>query len=158
MRPPRWPPRWPARWLLKETWNIAMWPPREPVPLQITISQITKAHCHHSLQPWQESHMGIQILHSTEGMVMGFTPLHPAEERPPFIRILATGSSMFSHGLLDPKPFCTIWTDEDLIWPRLFRTVSDSCMLSQSLLHHILPTTLLTSELEPLDAAFLVIP
>ena len=103
------------------------------------------------------SHMGIQILHSTEGVIMGLTPLHLAEERPLFSRILATGSSMLSHGLLDPKPFCTIWADKDLIWHRLFRTMSDSCMLSQSLLHHILLTTLLTSELGPLDAAFLVI-
>ena len=42
-------------------------------------------------------HMGIQILHSTEGMIMGLIPLHTAEERPLFSRILATGSSMLSH-------------------------------------------------------------
>ena len=102
--------------------------------------------------------MGIQILHSTEGVIMGLTPLHPAEERPLFSRILATGSSMLSHQPLDPKLFCTIWTDENLISHRLFRTMSDPCVLSQSLLCHILLTTLLTSELGPLDAAFLVIP
>ena len=102
--------------------------------------------------------MGIQILHPTEGMITGLTPLHLAEEGPLFSRILATGSSMLSHGLLDAKLFSTIWTNENLIWHRLFRTMSDSCMLSQSLLCHILPTTLLTDKLGPLDAAFLVIP
>ena len=55
-------------------------------------------------------HMGIQILHPTEGMITGLTPLHMAEERPLFSSILATGSSMLSHGLLDPKLLCTIWT------------------------------------------------
>ena len=29
-------------------------------------------------------HMGIQILHSTEGMIVGLIPLHTTEERPPF--------------------------------------------------------------------------
>ena len=101
--------------------------------------------------------MGVQILHPTEGMIMGLTPLHPAEERPLLGRILATSSSMLSHGLLDPVLLSTMWTDKDLIWLRLFGTMSDSCMLSQPLFHHILLTTLLTSELGPLDAAFLVI-
>ena len=101
--------------------------------------------------------MGIQILHPTEGMITGLTPLHPAEEGPLLSRILATGSSMLSHGLLDPVLLCTMWTDENLIWCRLFGTMSDSCVLIQSLFHHIPPTTLLASELGPLDAAFLVI-
>ena len=101
--------------------------------------------------------MGIQILHPTEGMIMELTPLHPAEEGPLLSRILATGSSMLSHGFLDPVLLCTMWTDENLIWHKLFRTMSDSCMLSQSLFHHLLPTTLLTSELGTLDATFLVI-
>ena len=83
--------------------------------------------------------MGIQILHPTEGMIMGLTPLHPAEERPLFSMILATGSSMLSHGLLDAKLLCTIWTNENLIWCRLFRTMSDSCMLSRSLLLSHIP-------------------
>ena len=77
--------------------------------------------------------MGVQILHPTEGMIMGLTPLHPAEERPLLGRILATGSSMLSHGFLDPVLLSTMWTDENLIWCRLTRTMSDSCMLSQSL-------------------------
>ena len=102
-------------------------------------------------------HMGMQILHPTEGMIMGLTPLHLAEEGPLLIRILSTGSSMLSHGFLDLVLLCTMWTDENLIWHRLFRTMSDSCMMSQSLFHCILPTTLLTSELGPLDAAFLMI-
>ena len=101
--------------------------------------------------------MGIQILHPTEGMVMGLTPLHLAEEGPLLSRILTTGSSMLSHGFLDPVLLCTMWTDENPIWCRLFGTMNDSCMLSQSLFHHILLTTLLASELGPLDAAFLVI-
>ena len=42
-------------------------------------------------------HMGIQILHSTEGMITGLTSLHVAQERPLFSRILATGSNMLSH-------------------------------------------------------------
>ena len=41
--------------------------------------------------------MGIQILHSTEGMIAGLTPLHMAEERPLLSRILATGSNILSH-------------------------------------------------------------
>ena len=101
--------------------------------------------------------MGIQILHPTEGMIMGLTPLHPAEERSLLGRILTTGSSMLSYGFLDLVLLSTMWTDENLIWCRLIRAMSDSCMLSQSLFHCILLTTLLTSELGPLDAAFLVI-
>ena len=101
--------------------------------------------------------MGIQILHPTKGMITGLTPLHPAEEGPLLSRILATGSCMLSHGFLDPILLYTMWTDENLIQHRLFGTMSDSCVLSQSLFHHVLPTTLLTSELGPLDAAFLVI-
>ena len=102
-------------------------------------------------------HVCIQILHSTEGVITGLTPLHPAEEGPLLSRILATGSSMLSHGFLDPVLLCTMWTDENFIWHRLFRTMSDSCVLSQSLFCHVLPATLLTSKLCPLDAAFLVI-
>ena len=41
--------------------------------------------------------MGIQILHSTEGMMAGLTPLHMGKERPLFSRILATGSDMLPH-------------------------------------------------------------
>ena len=100
--------------------------------------------------------MGIQILHSTEGMMAGLTPLHTAKERPLFSRILATSSNMLSHQLFDPKLLCTKRTDEDLIRHRLFRTMSDPCMLSQSLLCSILLTTPLTNELRPLEAAFLV--
>ena len=101
--------------------------------------------------------MGIQILHPTEGMITGLTPLYLAEERPLLSRILATGSSMLSHGLLDFVLLSTMWTDENLIWCRLIRTMSDSCMLSQSLFCCVLLTTLLTSELGPLDVTFLVI-
>ena len=101
--------------------------------------------------------MGVQVLHPTEGMITGLTPLHPAEERPLLGRILATGNSMLSHGFLDLVLLSTMWTDKNLIRCRLIRTMSDSCMLSQPLFCHIFPTTLLTSELGPLDAAFLVI-
>ena len=94
--------------------------------------------------------MGIQILQPTKRMIMRLTPLHPAEERPLLSRILATGSSMLSHGLLDFVLLSTMLTGENHIWCRLIRTKGDSCMLSQSLLCHILLTTLLTSELGPL--------
>ena len=63
--------------------------------------------------------MGIQILHPTEGRIMALTHLHPAEERPLLGRILATGSSMLSHGLLDFLLLCTMWTDKNLLWCRL---------------------------------------
>ena len=42
-------------------------------------------------------HVGIQILHSTEGIIEGLAPLHMAKERPLFGRILATSSDMLSH-------------------------------------------------------------
>ena len=74
--------------------------------------------------------MGIQILHPTKRMIKRLAPLYPAEERPLLGRILATGSSMLSHGLLDPVLLCTMWTDENVIWCRLFRTMSNPCMLS----------------------------
>ena len=41
--------------------------------------------------------MGIQIPDSTEGMIVGLTPLHMAKERPLFSRILATSSDMLPH-------------------------------------------------------------
>ena len=41
--------------------------------------------------------MGIQVLHSTEGMIAGLTPLNMAKERPLFSRILATSSDVLPH-------------------------------------------------------------
>ena len=100
--------------------------------------------------------MGIQILHPTEGMIMGITPSTWQKKGPLagfWLQVVACSLMDF----LTPYCFAQMWTDENLIWHRLFRTMSDSCMLSQPLFHHILLTTLLASELGPLDAAFLVI-
>ena len=106
--------------------------------------------------PMTGGHMGIQILHSTEGMIAGLTPLHMAKERPFsagfWLQVVICSLIDF----LTPNHFAQKRTDKDLIRCRLFRTRSDPCMLSQSLLCSILPTTLLTNELRPLDAAFLV--
>ena len=103
-------------------------------------------------------HMRVEILHLTKGVIFGLAPLHMTEKRPLLVRILAAGSSMLSHQLLNTILLPTVWTDEDLIRCRTLRTMGYSSVLSQPLFHGILPATLLASELGPLDAAFLMFP
>ena len=87
-------------------------------------------------------HMGIQILHSTEGMIdRTYTPPH-GKGKAPFLAgfwLQVVICSLID--FLTPNLLCTKRTDEDLIRSRLFRTMSDPCMLSQSLLCSILTTT-----------------
>ena len=68
---------------------MARRPPRWPVTLHLEMNKITwhvTSHLDSLLLMFfpamTEGHMGIEILHPTEGMIMGLTPLHPAEERP----------------------------------------------------------------------------
>ena len=79
--------------------------------------------------------MGIQVLDPVEQMILGWTALYTAEERPLLGMILAAGGHMLPHGLLDFEGLATVRTQEHLIWCWPVWTMDSSDVLPQSLSH-----------------------
>ena len=114
------------------------WPMMQPV----TLSKLS-LHCQQSFHLWQEDMCDIQVLDPAELMILRWTALYLAEERPLLHRILAAGGHMLSHGLLDLEGLATVMTQEHLIWCWPVQTMDSSGVLHQTLFGGIVLVTLM---------------